>query len=50
MSKQPQGVSFLIWSNWVVSTYLIVDSTLRGGVLFLCLLPLDRNSLGGKPS
>lgn len=38
----------LFGQNWVVSTYLIVDSTLCGGVLSPCLLSLDRNSLGGK--
>ena len=38
----------LFGQNWDVSTYLIVDSTLRGGVLSFCLLSLDRNSLGGK--
>lgn len=38
----------LFAQNWVMSTYLIVDSTLRGGVLSFCLLSIDRNSLGGK--
>lgn len=38
----------LFAQNWVMSTYLIVDSTAPDALLSFCLLSLDRNSLGGK--